>query len=167
MLNSSKTQSIRRFRLTNRFAEFIPTAVTRGWPVARHIRWPSTRLETTMVDKARVGGRLSRVAGRGTRAGSMSSYRPRALDLTLFTSDAVPVQSDLGRGGVALSQREAWKRHAFLQDRYEFHLHQGHPLEKARILANQDLMARFGNDTGYSAPQLEAILLPPDADPAD
>jgi hypothetical protein len=58
----------------------------------------------------------------------------------------------------------AWKRHAYLQDRYEYHLRAGRRVDEARTLANRDLVTKFGAAAGYSAPQLEAILQLPETD---
>lgn len=59
---------------------------------------------------------------------------------------------------VGLSQRDAWKRHGFLRDRYEYHLEQNEDKMVARHLAGQDLKEQFGEEAGYSAQQLEQIL---------
>lgn len=68
---------------------------------------------------------------------------------------------DLGEetGSVALSQRNAWKRHQYLQACFEYHLKARRRLTEARWQANQDLMAKFGATAGYSEQQLEDILL--------
>ena len=59
---------------------------------------------------------------------------------------------------VGLAQRNAWRRHGFLRDRYEYHL--GHSDDKtaARRLAGQDLKEKFGEEAGYSEHELEQIL---------
>lgn len=62
-------------------------------------------------------------------------------------------------GSVALSHRTAWKRHQYLQARFEYHLKARRGLNEARRLANQDLVAKFGPSAGYSAQELEDILL--------
>jgi len=60
--------------------------------------------------------------------------------------------------GVAVAQRKAWKQHSFLRDRYEHHLGAGRDKNEARLLANLDLRAEFGQETGYTEQELQHIL---------
>jgi KaiC/GvpD/RAD55 family RecA-like ATPase len=62
------------------------------------------------------------------------------------------------RARVGVTQRQAWKQHGFLRDRYEFHLESGKEKVSARALANQDLREAFGDEAGYSEEELENIL---------
>jgi predicted RNase H-like nuclease (RuvC/YqgF family) len=59
---------------------------------------------------------------------------------------------------IGVAQKEAWKRHGFLRDRYECHLENGHDKATARALADQDLRESFGDEAGYSEQDLENIL---------
>jgi hypothetical protein len=59
---------------------------------------------------------------------------------------------------IGVQQKEAWKKHGFLRDRYEFHLEDGQDKETARAMANQDLRDSFGDEAGYSEQELEIIL---------
>jgi len=59
---------------------------------------------------------------------------------------------------LVIGQKNAWKRHTFLGERYEQYLDDGHDKEQARSLANQDLMDRYGDDVGFTPEQLLAIL---------
>jgi predicted RNase H-like nuclease (RuvC/YqgF family) len=59
---------------------------------------------------------------------------------------------------IGVTQRQAWKQHGFLRDRYEFHLVNGEEKTAARALANQDLCGAFGDEAGYSEEELENIL---------
>lgn len=59
---------------------------------------------------------------------------------------------------IGVTQRQAWKQHGFLRDRYEFHLESGEEKAAARALANQDLRGAFGDEAGYSEEELENIL---------
>lgn len=61
-------------------------------------------------------------------------------------------------GGIASSQRAAWKQHKYLRDRYEVHLDAGATKTDARQLANDDLRMEFGMDSGFSQEELGAIL---------
>jgi len=61
-------------------------------------------------------------------------------------------------GSVASSQRAAWKRYSFLRDRYESHLAGGHTQQRARCLANEDLIQAYGTDCGYTEEELDTIL---------
>ena len=60
--------------------------------------------------------------------------------------------------GVATDQREAWKKYSYLRDRYEFYLDDDRDKTKARSLANQDLVGKYGEEFGYSEKQLIDIL---------
>jgi hypothetical protein len=59
---------------------------------------------------------------------------------------------------ISVSQRQAWKQHGFLRDRYEFHLESGQEKEAARELANRDLRDNYGDEAGYTVEELEVIL---------
>lgn len=59
---------------------------------------------------------------------------------------------------LALDHKHAWKKHKFLCDRYDVHLDSGLNKNKARTLANQDLMGRYGKEVGFTPEQLCEIL---------
>jgi predicted RNase H-like nuclease (RuvC/YqgF family) len=59
---------------------------------------------------------------------------------------------------IGIVQKEAWKKHGFLRDRYEYHLENGQDKEAARVLADKDLRDAFGDEAGYSKQDLEDIL---------
>ncbi len=59
---------------------------------------------------------------------------------------------------LAVAQRKAWKQHSYLRDRYEHHLGAGRDKNEARLLANLDLRAEFGQETGYTEQELQHIL---------
>ncbi len=59
---------------------------------------------------------------------------------------------------LVIGQKNAWKRHTFLGERYEKHLNDGRGKEQARAMANQDLMDRYGDDIGFTPEQLLVIL---------
>ncbi len=59
---------------------------------------------------------------------------------------------------VAVAQRNAWKRHRYLRDRYDFHLENSHDKPDARDLADKDLRQEYGEDAGFSKQELEHIL---------
>ena len=61
-------------------------------------------------------------------------------------------------GGSITDQREAWKRHSYLRDRYEFHLAEGKGRPESRRLANRDLEGEYGASFGFTEEQLDAIL---------
>ena len=60
--------------------------------------------------------------------------------------------------GQVIRQRKAWEQHRYLRSQYELHLDSGCVKGQARLLADRDLRASFGEDAGYSKEQLEAIL---------
>ena len=45
-----------------------------------------------------------------------------------------------------------------LLDRYEHHLNSGRDKPSARLLANKDLLAEFGQEAGYTEEELQQIL---------
>lgn len=59
---------------------------------------------------------------------------------------------------LALNQKNAWKKHTFLCERYDVHLESGHDKDTARTMANKDLMDRYGKKVGFTAEQLRDIL---------
>lgn len=59
---------------------------------------------------------------------------------------------------VGVVQKQAWRRHGYLRDRYEFHLGEGQDKSNARVLADKDLRDRYGEDAGYTELELEQIL---------
>jgi hypothetical protein len=59
---------------------------------------------------------------------------------------------------VGVVQRKAWQRHGYLRDRYEFHLGSCRDKSKARVLADQDLREKYGEEAGYTEQELEQIL---------
>lgn len=59
---------------------------------------------------------------------------------------------------VAVAQRNAWKRHRYLRDRYDFHLENSHDKPSARDLADKDLRQEYGEEAGFSKQELEHIL---------
>lgn len=62
------------------------------------------------------------------------------------------------RTRIGVAQKEAWKKHGYLRDRYEYHLENGQEKGAARAMANRDLIDSFGNEAGYSEQELEVIL---------
>lgn len=68
------------------------------------------------------------------------------------------LQSSARGRNLALQHRNAWQRHTYLRERFEEHLGSGCKRQQAREQANRDLMARYGDDAGYTSEQLESIL---------
>ena len=68
------------------------------------------------------------------------------------------IRKKTGRTSVGVAQRKAWKQHSYLRDRYEHHLNAGRDKPRARLLANQDLSAEFGQKAGYTEQELLHIL---------
>jgi hypothetical protein len=100
--------------------------------------------------KKRLGAQKSEVAkpqgGSNTGAPITETSNP---DAEIGTHDP---------GGIASSQRAAWKQHKYLRDRYELHLSNGVSKDRARELANDDLKSEYGEGSGYSEEELSAIL---------
>jgi hypothetical protein len=59
---------------------------------------------------------------------------------------------------IGVAQKEAWKKHGLLRDRYEYHLEDGQDKVAARVLADHDLRVSLGDEAGYSEQDLENIL---------
>ncbi len=59
---------------------------------------------------------------------------------------------------LALEQKNTWKRHTYLCERYDVYLISGHKKEKARTNANEDLVDKHGKEAGFTEEQLQEIL---------
>lgn len=57
-----------------------------------------------------------------------------------------------------IEHKNAWKKHRFLCERYDVHLESGHEKDKARLMANQDLVQHYGEEAGFTAEELCEIL---------
>ncbi len=68
------------------------------------------------------------------------------------------LQSDWPDNGSITDRKKTWERHQYLCARYEHHLETGCDKRQARAGADRDLRVRYGEDAGYTAEQLEAIL---------
>ena len=90
--------------------------------------------------------------------------KQQAAEAQMPWSREAPIKASAGEigadngGGVAASQRAAWKRHSYLRGRYESHLGSGATKERARQLANDDLKAEYGEAIGFTEDELSAIL---------
>ncbi len=60
--------------------------------------------------------------------------------------------------GLGAAQRASWKKHSYLRDRYEVHLAEGRKKADARRLANADLVAKYGEESGFNEQDLQDIL---------
>ncbi len=60
--------------------------------------------------------------------------------------------------GLAAAQRASWKKHTYLRDRYEAHLSKGRKKSDARRRANADLVAKYGEEAGFTEQDLQDIL---------
>ena len=89
--------------------------------------------------------------------GDKKSKRGKLASVELDAKSEVDLHN-LSIGGSIADQREAWKRHSYLRDRYEFHLADGKGKPESRLLANQDLEAEYGAVFGFDDEQLDAIL---------
>lgn len=67
-------------------------------------------------------------------------------------------QETTGDKKAIIDHKNAWKRHTYLRDRYEQHMVDGHDKDSARLLANKDLTARYGQEVGFTQEQLGDIL---------
>lgn len=85
---------------------------------------------------------------RQLRGGQQAISDPADSLLLAGTGDAKQV----------IEHKNAWKRHKYLCDRYDVHLESGHGKDKARIMANKDLVQRHGAKAGFSAEELRDIL---------
>ena len=98
--------------------------------------------KSAKANKAK-GGKSAAQSGKAASAATGA----RPLDLHEITS-----------GSSVTDQREAWRRHSYLRDRYEFHLEAGEEKPTARLRANDDLVKKYGDSHGFSPDQLDGIL---------
>jgi len=59
---------------------------------------------------------------------------------------------------LALEYKSTWKKHRFLCERYDVHLDSGQEKNRARTMANKDLVERYGTKAGFTKEQLCDIL---------
>lgn len=71
--------------------------------------------------------------------------------------DAILLADTKGARDV-IEHKNSWKKHRFLCERYDVHLESGHDKDKARLMANQDLVKRYGKNAGFTTEQLCDIL---------
>ncbi|HEB97710.1 MAG TPA: hypothetical protein ENI96_14905 [Sedimenticola thiotaurini] len=104
--------------------------------------------------------RMKRLArGLEERGRTIASLQRKLERRRSGAADTAPaLRAAAGKGSPALQHRNAWQRHAFLRERYEEHQRGGCERQRARELANRDLIGRFGDEAGYTAEQLESIL---------
>ena len=69
--------------------------------------------------------------------------------------DAAEFQEDSFYDAIS---RDALKKASFLRDRYEFHLGQNKPKPLAREEANNDLIAQYGEESGFTEQELQDVL---------
>ena len=99
--------------------------------------------------------RMARGDAQGTVAPELNEPGPReALDEAV---ESGPLDEAL-EAGLAAAQRASWKKHTYLRDRYEAHLNDGRTKADARSLANADLVARYGEESGFTEQDLQDIL---------
>jgi chromosome segregation ATPase len=78
--------------------------------------------------------------------------------------DAVPaltdsiLPADIKGTKLAIEHKAAWKKHKFLCERYDVHLDSGCDKDRARAMANEDLVDRHGKKAGFTVEQLCDIL---------
>ena len=99
--------------------------------------------------QARIARREQRAAALAASTGVESSFEQMPVP------EAVEATEDMG---FATAQRATWKKHTYLRDRYEAYLEEGRVKHNARRLANADLVAKYGEDSGFSEQDLEDIL---------
>jgi len=66
--------------------------------------------------------------------------------------------AESSNAGTISERKKIWERHQYLRSRYEVHLDAGMEKVKARLHADKDLRARYGDDAGYTEEQLDSIL---------
>ena len=78
--------------------------------------------------------------------------------------DAVPestdsiLPADTKGTKLVIEHKIAWKKHKFLCERYDVHLDSGRDKDRARAMANEDLVDRHGKKAGFTVEQLCDIL---------
>ncbi|MBT2990250.1 MAG: hypothetical protein B6D72_00075 [gamma proteobacterium symbiont of Ctena orbiculata] len=113
------------------------------------------RLKSELKDREKLIGslqkRLQKSAGKSERSDNKN-------DKQKGISGAAKLLRSQRTARIGVAQKQAWKQHGFLRDRYEYHLENGQEKETARVMANQDLRDSFGDEAGYSEQELENIL---------
>ncbi|MET0071642.1 MAG: hypothetical protein ABW096_16520 [Candidatus Thiodiazotropha sp.] len=113
------------------------------------------RLKSELKDRDKLIGSLQK---RLKKSAGKSEKRDHKSDKLKGRSGAANLLRSQRTARIGVAQKQAWKQHGFLRDRYEYHLENGQAKEAARAMANQDLRDSFGGEAGYSEQELETIL---------
>ena len=85
--------------------------------------------------------------------------RQLGLGLQAVSDPADPLLlADTKGASQVIEHKNAWKKNKFLCERYDVHLESGHDKDKARAMANEDLLQRYGKKAGFTAEELCDIL---------
>ena len=98
-----------------------------------------------------------RIARRDAGAAAAPNLGEPEVRQTLEGMESEPLDEAM-EVGLAAAQRATWKKHTYLRDRYEVHLFDGRKKADARNLANADLVAKYGEESGFTEQDLEDIL---------
>jgi hypothetical protein len=112
------------------------------------------KLETELKQRDELIGSLQKRLEKSQAASEKSDKKERKPK----ARGAAKLLRTQRRTRIGVAQKEAWKKHGYLRDRYEYHLENGEQKEKARTMANRDLIDSFGDEAGYSGQELEVIL---------
>ncbi|MEW8029939.1 MAG: hypothetical protein AB2792_01450 [Candidatus Thiodiazotropha sp.] len=113
------------------------------------------RLKAELKERDQVIGRLQK---RLKKAGNKSGKSGKKEKKPKARGGAAKVLRAQQSTRIGVMQKEAWKQHGFLRNRYEYYLESGRDKETARTLADQDLRDTFGDEAGYTKLELEDIL---------
>ena len=83
---------------------------------------------------------------------------PAAIAVTNDIEDLSQSLHESSNAGSISERKKIWERHQYLRSCYEKHLEAGLEKVAARHSADQDLRDRYGDETGYTAEQLDSIL---------
>lgn len=75
-----------------------------------------------------------------------------------FKGTAADFVAELENEQGVIDHKNAWKRHTYLGECYDGYLDEGYDKERARVMANEDLKGRYGDEFGFSEEQLDDIL---------
>ncbi|MBT3061109.1 MAG: hypothetical protein AB2728_19720 [Candidatus Thiodiazotropha sp.] len=113
------------------------------------------RLKSELKDRDKLIGSLQK---RLKKSADKNGKSDNKNDKLKGRSGAAKLLRSQRTARIGVAQKQAWKQHGFLRDRYEYHLENGQAKETARAMANRDLRDSFGDEAGYSEQELETIL---------
>ena len=120
--------------------------------LSKRLKKTQSRVEKLAQQISRLGSQL---AQQDDQAQQLQSNQQQGVDTSHDLPAGEAIDLDIYPDEVS---QEVLRKAAFLRDRYEFHLEQDKPKPLAREAANADLVAQYGEESGFTQQELEDVL---------